>query len=130
MSLKDFTIELDAFEDEDIPQETSKLVRAIGLTALRGLVLKTPVDTGRARGNWIVSIGAAVSSDSDRLDPAGGETISDGSAVISRVDRDPFTVVYLQNNLPYIEALEDGSSRQAPGGMLTVTLAEIEGQFG
>ena len=31
-------------------------VRAVSLNLLRGLIRLTPVDTGRAKGNWFVSI--------------------------------------------------------------------------
>ena len=35
-------------------------------------------------------------------------------------------VIFITNNLPYINALENGHSDQAPSGMLAVTLNEVE----
>ena len=74
-----------------------------------------PVDTGRARANTIVSIGSPVYQVLDRYDKSGGNTIMEGVTRLTGLE--PYTVVYLQNNLPYIEKLEDGHSKQAPIGM-------------
>ena len=34
--------------------------------------------------------------------------------------------IWISNNLPYIEALEEGHSQQAPHGMVALSLAEAE----
>lgn len=129
-TIRDFEIQIDRFVDDDIPKAFYDLMRAISLTGLSSLVMMTPVDTGRARGNWLVSIGSTdFTSDDSSEDKAGASTIGTGSAKLSGLKADPFTVVYLQNNLPYIEELERGSSTQAPSGMVTVTIANIESQF-
>jgi hypothetical protein len=125
----DFERALEAFAQEDIPEALGDLVYVISLQALSGLVLKTPVDTGRARANWLVTVGTTTFAETDATDKPGSATISSGTVAISSVRKDPFTIVYLQNNLPYIEDLEGGSSTQAPAGMIVATVAEIESQF-
>lgn len=130
MSLREFEIALDTFREEDIPQDLGTIARAVSLQALSGITLKTPVDTGRARGNWITTADSIDLNWSENLDPSGGGAISAGAAVISAaLSANPFRVITIQNNLPYIEDLEDGHSRQAPQGMLSTTIAEIESQF-
>lgn len=127
---REFEAQIDAFVDEDIPEALFDLMRAISLTGLTSLVMMTPVDTGRARANWIVTIGSADFSYSESdFDQSGGSTIAQGTGKLPGLKADPFTVIYLQNNLPYIEPLEDGSSTQAPNGMVTITVANIESQF-
>lgn len=127
---RDFEFQLDAFRDEDVPEAMFNLMRSVMLTGLTSLVLMTPVDTGRARGNWIVSLGAASYRYQDTsLDPSGSSSIAEGLANAAALKSDPFALVYIQNNLPYIEALEDGSSTQAPNGMVTVTIAKLESEF-
>lgn len=107
-----------------------ELRAVVGKTALEGLrriVLRTPVDTGRARGNWFVSFGTAGTETTQGVDPNGSATIARGAAVISRYKtRRAFDSILLYNNLPYINRLEDGYSTQAPGGMVALTVAELQ----
>ena len=37
--------------------------------------------------------------------------------------------IYIQNNLPYANRLENGWSNQAPAGMVALTIAEVEAQM-
>lgn len=103
-----------AFADQ-IEAEISQRVRVIAMALLNEIVLRSPVDTGRFRGNNVVSIGAPVYSSSNATDQTGSDTIAAGAAELSGLE--PFTVVYIQNNLPYAERLEDGHSEQAPAGI-------------
>lgn len=113
---------------EKLPQEIVKPTRdKIALQALRGVVLRTPVDTGRARGAWLVGEGAAVEDAPDTKDKTGAAAISAGTRAILAAE--PYGAIHISNNLPYILKLEDGSSQQAPAGMVGLTLAEIEAQF-
>lgn len=98
-----------------VEQDLSKKVRTIAIQLLNEVTMRMPVDTGRARANTIVSIGSPVYQVVDGYDKSGGNTIAAGASRLSGLE--PYTVVYLQNNLPYIERLEDGYSKQAPIGM-------------
>ncbi len=100
------------------------VTRKLALEILRRVVLRTPVRTGRARGNWQVSIGNPKDGTLDKTDAEGGATIADGTLVINAYTG--FKEIWLANNLPYISRLEDGYSSQAPVGMVQITLQEIE----
>ena len=100
---------------DQIESEIATRVRVIAMAMLNEITLRSPVDTGRFRGNNIVSIGAPVFSQSANVDPTGSATISAGLNAVTGLE--PFTVVYIQNNLPYAERLENGWSDQAPGGV-------------
>lgn len=126
-NIRQFTLAVDQFVDVTVPEQVQAAQAKIGLQGLRGLVLKTPVDTGRARGNWQASSGAPATGEITRTDKAGGSVISAEQASI--LTAEPYSVIYLTNNVPYILKLEDGSSQQAPQGMVAVTLAELEAQF-
>lgn len=76
---------------------------------LFGIIIKnTPVDEGRAKGNWQTTVGS----------PAGGELgIRSESAAIAELEQNcgkVGTVTYMANNLPYIKRLEEGWSTQSP----------------
>jgi hypothetical protein len=57
-------------------------------------------------------------------DPSGAATLANRMGAIM-ADRDPFTTVWIVNNTPYIQTLEQGNSGQAPAGMVAVTAAEL-----
>ena len=102
---------------------TDKAVRAITFSLFREVVQRTPVDTGRLKGNWQVSQGAAATGTTDATDATGANTI----AVIAGGIGGLGTVTFLTNNLPYAQRIEyDGwSSVKAPAGMVRVSFARI-----
>lgn len=90
------------------------------------VVRRTPVDRGRARGNWLCSVSQAALEESGRLDRGGDATIAEMARALEgmRVGQ----VVFFTNTLPYILPLEyEGHSPQAPAGMVNVTLQEFPG---
>lgn len=110
-----------AFE-ERTEFNAEQVVRGIALALLSGFVRRTPVLTGRARGNWFVQedTGERTASTADK---SGGATIANGATLIAK-----FKVggkLYLLNHLPYINKLEYGHSQQAPSGMVRITLEEL-----
>ena len=102
-----------------VEEDVGKRLRFISLQLLNEIVQRSPVDTGRFRANNQVSIGSPEYSVTDATDKSGGATLQQGSAVIAQGK--PFSVIYIQNNLPYAEALEDGHSQQAPSGIYAVS---------
>lgn len=94
------------------------------------IVRKTPVDTGRARGNWQISVGSPA-SEIDRTDKKKKGTES----AYNKVEKEKLNNIhdgediYISNNLPYIGKLEYGYSKQAPQGMVGVTLANAEAYY-
>lgn len=116
---------------------SEQVVRKICFDLASKIIYRTPVDTGRARANWQASINAPNLSQLTSTDKGGG------SAVLRAVDtaKDaPGNIFYLTNNLPYIMKLEYGGyndgpktmggySRQAPRGMVRISIAEIKAQL-
>lgn len=95
-----------------VEEQLAQRVRVIAMAMLNEIVLKSPVDTGRFRGNNVVSVGAPIYISTDNVDKSGSETVQRGLSMMSGLE--PFTQVFIQNNLPYAQALEDGHSKQAP----------------
>lgn len=98
-------------------------VRTISLEILQLVLLAAPVDTGRFKGNNIVSIGAPVYTTLDVVDLSGGETLARGLSAMSGLE--PYTQVFIQNNLVYAVPLEDGHSKQAPAGIYGVSFNSV-----
>jgi len=90
----------------------------------QGVILKSPVDTGRFRGNWMFAAGAVPRQVLETVDPGGQTTLSRLVAQIGRTGAGGVT--YLSNNLPYAVRLENGWSKQAPQGMVRLTATEFQ----
>ena len=97
---------------DDISAEVNKEGRALGINLLNGLVMLTPVDTGRAKGNWFVGLNKSVRvTEEDRRQST---ALSEGLNVIGGAKAMKYPEIVLSNNLPYIESLNNGTSDQAP----------------
>lgn len=101
-------------------------VAYVGLAGIRGVVMKSPVLTGRFRGNWSLTIGSISNTTTETVDPSGGPTIARAQGALSAyAAQEGFPMIYIQNSLPYAVPLEDGHSKQAPNGMMALTVAEL-----
>jgi len=125
-NLAQFNREIDAFARK-VPDRAVTLHKKVAFEALRRLVSKTPVDTGRARGDWQVTIGDPATGQLDVLDVSGSLTVAAGLAALAGLP--PYQIVWISNNVDYIERLEHGHSKQAPEGMLAVTVEELRAMF-
>lgn len=128
-NLSNFNRQLRDFTDKRVPDEIIKIQRKISLEALRRIILRTPVDTGLARGNWQLTINSPTDAVLTRVDASGGSAISAGISKLANIP--PFTTIYIQNNLDYILNLEHGPgmSTQAPNGMVAITIEELGSIF-
>lgn len=103
-------------------QEAKKLRRQVIYELFSSVVLLTPVDMGRARGNWIYSDRMPdFSTTTERTDKTGSRLLSRLISQLSGEDG----VYNLNNNLDYIGPLEEGGSKQAPYGMMGPSVERI-----
>ena len=109
---------------DDIQDEINQEVRAASLNILRLLVKATPVDTGRAKGNWFVSTGASNRDVSDNR--RASTAVSEGNSVIASAIRISYPTITVSNNLPYIERLNDGHSEQAPAKFVELAIQRVQ----
>jgi len=97
--------------------------KKLAFDLFRKIILKTPVDTGRARGNWQMNVGTPLKNEKDTADRNGSGTVQNGFANLLSLS--PFQTIFITNNVQYIGSLENGRSRQAPKGMVKVSIAEV-----
>ena len=89
---------------------TEQLMKMASIEFFRQVIIATPVDTGRARFGWYIT----VNTPSEEVPPMGQYTIP---SVESHSKVGTFTVkdrLFITNNVPYITKLNAGSSKQAP----------------
>lgn len=104
---------------QNIERNADKAVRRCALAVDSAVVLATPVDTGRARGNWQVELNTPAVGTTDNLSPSGREAIEQGKARIADYKGGSKEAsINITNNLPYIGRLNEGHSAQAPAGFV------------
>lgn len=121
-----------------VGNSATRAVKTASKASLRALVEATPVDTGEARSNWRVGIGAAPTAvippyvpypKGSKANGAGRGEGANASAAISagnaRIDAvrgisglGLTTAIIIANNSRQIGFLNAGSSQQAPGGFI------------
>lgn len=125
-----------------------QIFRLSAIQLFKSVILKTPVDTGRARSNWQTEIGKFSKGEIDHI-KNNEALIAD---MINKVNEGTIAQGYfLANNLPYIQKLEYGGyplapkqgswdkkkkdfvikteggfSKQAPEGMVRISLEEVK----
>jgi hypothetical protein len=90
-----------------------EITRGTTIALFNAVINDTPVDTGRARGNWQTTVGQPATNQIER----DGASASIAEAV-ANTPKGAGQETMLANNLPYIVDLENGTSKQAPQGMV------------
>ena len=101
-----------------------KVMKVATMELFKSVIMMTPVDTGRAKGNWQCTEGKEASGIIEEIRNE-SETIKAmmDEVIKSSIQRG----IFLTNNLDYIKKLEYGGSRkQAPQGMVRVSLKRIQ----
>lgn len=133
-----FTVQLQQFADKT-RAKADDLVGLVTVKIAQRLDERSPVGDatywlnpppkgyvgGRFRGNWQLGVGSVPAGETGRIDPDGGATLG---AIIAEIPGEAAgKVFYLANNVPYASRLEHGWSRQAPQGLVGLTVVEFDG---
>ena len=121
---------------EKTEMSMNKLIRYVVLSLWTKITERTPVDTGRARASWNLGVGAIDSKvPSESTKKSEGKNKTKSSPPKSPENKFPALSksqdlgekpIYITSNLDYIQYLESGHSQQAVGGMVRISIAEIE----
>ncbi|HEM8640890.1 hypothetical protein ABH214_11085 [Enterobacter hormaechei] len=84
---------------------------------------------GRFKNNWYVGLDSQPTETNDTPDASGQGSNSRGLAVLEVFKVGQVSTIYFTNNLPYAQALENGHSNQAPGGMVGLTALDAAQYF-
>jgi hypothetical protein len=91
-----------------VKRDIRQTVRAVAFEWFSGVIKRTPLDSGRMRGNWITSACAPSYSIIDRADESAAITEAKNNI-------DPYGVTYMTNNLPYAERREKEGGEPVKG---------------
>lgn len=135
LKLGDFDKQIRRVAKNLIPEAALNLQKLVALQILKRVVELNPVGNptqwkggrasapkgyvgGRSRANWQIGM-----FPNTKEVPIGRQAEIVGAAEIANINV-PYGSIWLFNNVPYIEALELGHSKQAPAGMLRIAIAE------
>ena len=122
-----FALDLSKIE-KAISGDIAEFIQQSVFEIYRGVTFKSPVLTGRFKGNWNVSVGSPIFNDDENATSTpyheNASNVTDGSLTNYLLQIDGTKPVYITNGLPYAARLETGYSKQAPVGMVDVTLTE------
>jgi hypothetical protein len=112
--LKQETAEIQALSVWTV-QESRRKVRSVSLTAERRVKDEMPKRTGRAAGSWGHWTPGDISANPDASSADAVWEVSDNGFTITQ-----------GSNVEYVEALNDGHSRQAPAGFIDAAEAQSQ----
>ena len=128
--VKKFNKQITKFASTLVPAKAVLFHKKMILLALRGFVQKPPVYTGRARGNWQVTINEVTDSlvevyhNKKPLTKLQGDPLTNPD--LSGLP--PYSIAYITNNVDYLTYLDEGRSPQSDS-MVSATLAELSMMF-
>jgi hypothetical protein len=114
-------------------------IKKVVIDLFSDVIAKSPVDTGRFRGNWQCGInsrpaGTVSTVDKTPAGSGGGNTTAQMAVKVASANG--AKEFWLVNNLPYAGVLEYGrangqpGSQQAPAGMVRISLAAFNAKYG
>ncbi len=98
VDLAAFSARIRRFQEQTLPRAVERKVDSLGEELLARVKANTPVDTGDAKDGW----------------------------ELHKEGRGYGRTVRLTNDVPYVEQLEQGSSSQAPNGIVEVSIEELK----
>ena len=105
-------------------KNVSKVMQIATVEFYRQVIIATPVDTGRARNGWNITVGTP----SEIIPPEGNYAMPNiaqhGYETIISVS--PDQVIYITNRVHYIEKLNKGSSKQAPAMFVELSAGRVQ----
>ena len=119
-----------------VDEDVTELQRTVAADALGAIIRGSPVDEGAYRENHRVTIdsedfGFSLGGDGSSApagSTAGVNAYSAGMKIIAKAPK--FSVIRIQNNIPYGETLENGHSMQAADGVYGPAYIGITEKYG
>lgn len=99
----------------------SKVMRRIAFDLYGRLLLNNPVDTGRCRAAWNMTLNKANLAVPPELPP--GQSYPPPALPVLP-DVTPNDIIIVSNNISYIVPLEHGHSKRAPNGFIRLSMLE------
>jgi len=127
-NFRTFGLALDKYVMEEVPDLLKGRVTVIALEGTKSLTELTPVDTGRAKGNWQFTLGTPAGGEVERLDPSPEGSVgmvAQADVLTSMRSWKPGVWIWFHNGVPYITILNDGNEGRPAHMMLERTIEHL-----
>lgn len=115
MTAQQFVVDIRRFR-EATTKQIETLVKATALELFGKIIVRNPVDTGYSRASWFASL------NEEKPQQWGHGSMAQIALVVSQYRVGD--TIFFYNGAKYILKLEYGHSKQAPEGMVRLTLQE------
>lgn len=116
--------------------EVGIVTRKAALDLLQSCIAHSPVDTGRFRASWRISVGSIDTSIAPEVlgqkaqkmnSPS--EALGQATQLMTALSAESLKTgspIFISNSMPYALALEYGASRQAQAGIVRLAILEVQ----
>lgn len=127
-SIQSFNLALGKYATDTVPDLLRGRMTIIALEGAKSLTELTPVDYGRAKGNWQTSLGSPAGGELERFDKT--EEGTPGRVAMADVlptmrNWKPGVWIWYHNGVPYITILNDGTGGRTAHMMLERTVEHL-----
>jgi hypothetical protein len=98
--------------EDELNNYATKSMRVLAINFLRNVVYASPRKTGRFQSNWVFSVGAPDDSTSESTNESINITRQTGKIASAIIKSS--SVLWVSNNLPYAQRLNNGWAKQTP----------------
>lgn len=106
--------------------DVKKFTKLVAFQVHDRIVMRTPVDTGRARASWTIVAGSNPDTSVQPESFEGGAAAGIALAKSKQSSVPDSNTYVIANSLPYIERLENGWSKQSPTGFVRLGIADVK----
>ena len=104
-----------------VVEDIDNIAKGFALTCYRNIIMASPVDTGRFRASHILSINepyyTVTVAGSMMISLSPDQLVENAKRALNVTHKGKLRSIYIQTNVPYAEALENGHSKQASAGI-------------
>ena len=100
----------------ELTSDVSKEIRKLGILVDQAVVAATPFRDGMAKANWLMSVNSPrtdINDNTASFDMAGSYSLNLAQSVLADYPANELPDLWIVNNLPYIQRLNEGRSQQA-----------------
>lgn len=117
----------DKIIERDLKRAVGKIKGTAIIRATEMLYEATPKDTTNAANNWVPSIrNPSTATHGSKQSPSRSRQLDGIAKIKAWMNKPDNSTIYLTNNVPYIDRLNAGSSRQAPANFVESVVARIK----
>jgi hypothetical protein len=138
--MAEWTLDMSKYTQK-IANDINRVRQVFAFELLRRVIMRSPVDTGRFRSNWLTTVNNETGETRDTTDKSGNSSLQEGQTIIDNVKGDEKIII--QNNMSYATKIEYGGftkkpetaktiggySRQSPKGVIGTVMAQADQLF-